>query len=159
MKAVIQRVIRSSVSVEDEVISSIGRGLCVFIGISRDDTKKDMEFIARKILSLRLFEDATGRKWGAGAKDRRLEVLCVSQFTLCSALKGNKLDFHDAMPSDRSQQFYDEFLALLRSNYEADLVKDGKFGAYMEVNIVNDGPVTVEIESPRRNKPADQQED
>nr|CAD7198257.1 unnamed protein product [Timema douglasi]CAD7404749.1 unnamed protein product [Timema poppensis] len=152
MKAIIQRVVQASVSVEDELINSIGKGLCVLIGISRDDTKKDMEYIARKLLNLRLFENEEGKKWDVSVKDKRLEILCISQFTLYSVLKGNKPDFHNAMSGDTSEQFYNEFLALLRSQYQPDLVKDGKFGAYMQVLIQNDGPVTVELESQSQNK-------
>ncbi|XP_069704484.1 D-aminoacyl-tRNA deacylase 1 [Periplaneta americana] len=153
MKAVIQRVMQASVTVGDEVVSSIGRGLCVLIGISKDDTIKDMEYIARKILSVRVFEDAKGKRWNLSVKDKRLEILCVSQFTLYCVLKGNKLDFHNAMAADKSEEFYNEFLAMLRTDYQPDRIKDGKFGAYMQVNIQNDGPVTIELESPK-GKPA-----
>ena len=88
MKAIIQRVTSASVKVEGEVISSIGKGLCVLVGIHRSDTKKELEYIAKKILSIRLFDDpVTGKRWDKSVKDLKLEVLCVSQFTLYHILK------------------------------------------------------------------------
>ncbi|KAJ9590728.1 hypothetical protein L9F63_016244 [Diploptera punctata] len=152
MKAIIQRVTKASVSVEDEIVSQIGRGLCILIGISRDDTKKDMEYIVRKILNVRIFDGDKGKRWDLSVKDKNYEILCVSQFTLYKVMKGNKLDFHNAMAADKSQDFYNEFLTLLKSQYQADLIKDGKFGAYMQVNIQNDGPVTIELESPQNKE-------
>ncbi|KAK6177170.1 hypothetical protein SNE40_015326 [Patella caerulea] len=147
MKAIIQRVLKASVTVEDEVISSIGPGLCVLIGISKDDSKKEAEYIARKILNLRVFDDENGKRWNKNVMDKQLEVLCVSQFTLMSILKGNKPDFHLAMGPGKSEAFYQEFLTLMKTSYSEDKIKDGKFGAYMQVNIQNDGPVTIPIES------------
>ncbi|XP_057304045.1 D-aminoacyl-tRNA deacylase 1-like [Hydractinia symbiolongicarpus] len=146
MKAVIQRVTSASVSVNNEIVSSIGRGLCVLVGISRDDTQKDVEYIARKIVNLKLFSNDEAR-WKKSVKDENLEILCVSQFTLYSILKGNKLDFHCAMAPDESKSFYEGFLSHLKSIYAADLVKDGAFGEYMQVQIQNDGPVTIELDS------------
>jgi D-tyrosyl-tRNA(Tyr) deacylase len=151
MRAVIQRVLKASVTVSDEIISSISNGYCVLIGISRDDTEKDMDFIVKKILNIRLFEDVdeTGanNKWNKSVVDRDLEILCVSQFTLQSTLKGNKPDFHLAMSADSSKDFYFKFLQQMRSCYKPEKIKDGQFGAYMQVNIQNDGPVTIIIDS------------
>ena len=157
MRAVIQRVLKASVTVSDEIISSISNGYCVLIGISRDDTEKDMDFIVRKILNIRLFEDVAdetgtsggggGGKWNKSIVDRDFEILCVSQFTLQSTLKGNKPDFHLAMSADSSKDFYARFLQQMRNTYKAEKIKDGQFGAYMQVNIQNDGPVTIIIDS------------
>lgn len=150
MKAVIQRVCAASVTVSNEMISSIKSGLCVLIGISRDDTEKDIEYIVKKILSLRLFEDeanAEGAKWSKNVTERDFEILCVSQFTLQSTLKGTKPDFHLAMGADQSKDFYENFLESLRKSYKSEKIKDGKFGAYMNVNIQNDGPVTILLDS------------
>lgn len=147
MKALIQRVTSASVSVNEEVISSIGKGLCVFIGICVSDTKKEVEYIAKKILKLRLFDDDAGKRWGCSVSDKKFEILCISQFTLYSVLKGNKPDFHRALAPEASSLLYQELLNQLGLNYDPQLVKDGKFGAYMKVNIQNDGPVTIEIES------------
>ncbi|XP_024145843.1 D-aminoacyl-tRNA deacylase 1 isoform X2 [Oryzias melastigma] len=148
MRAVIQRVTKASVTVGEEQVSSIGRGLCVLLGISVDDTQKDAEYMVRKILNLRLFEDESGRSWSQSVMDGNLEVLCVSQFTLQCILKGNKPDFHAAMPAELAQPFYNSILEDMRSAYKPELVKDGKFGAKMQVHIQNDGPVTVELTSP-----------
>lgn len=81
-------------------------------------------------------------------KDCDLEILCVSQFTLHCIMKGNKLDFHLAMSAEKSEQFYNLFLETLRKNYKPEKVQDGRFGAYMQVNIQNDGPVTIELDYP-----------
>ncbi|XP_032679032.1 D-aminoacyl-tRNA deacylase 1-like isoform X2 [Odontomachus brunneus] len=147
MKAVIQRVSKASVLVDGEVISSIGNGLCVLIGIKRDDGTADVEYIVRKILNTKIFDNEKGKRWSASVMDKKYEILCISQFTLYHVLKGNKLDFHRAMSTQESELFYINFLAELRKKYNAELVKDGKFGAMMEVCIQNNGPVTLEIES------------
>lgn len=152
MRAVIQRVASAAVTVDGRLISSIGRGLCVLVGIHRDDSDDDMEYMIRKILNLKLFDDGSGKRWRHSARDLKLEVLCVSQFTLYCTLKGNKPDFHLSMDGDRSRAFYAEFIRKLRSEHGETLVKDGEFGALMQVDIRNDGPVTVELESPHFQK-------
>lgn len=148
MRAIIQRVTKASVTVGEDQISSIGRGLCVLLGISTDDTQRDADYIVRKILNLRLFDDENGRAWSKSVMDREFEVLCVSQFTLQCILKGNKPDYHSAMPAELAQPFYDSILESMRTAYKPELIKDGKFGAYMQVHIQNDGPVTIELTSP-----------
>ncbi|KAJ2648182.1 D-tyrosyl-tRNA(Tyr) deacylase [Coemansia sp. RSA 1287] len=128
MRAVLQRVTRASVTVGDRVVGSIGPGICVLVGISQDDTKDDMEYIARKVLGLRVFNKDLDM-WKASVQDAQLEVLCVSQFTLYGkTTKGMKPDFHSAMKSDTSRQFFDDFVALLGP-------------------LVNDGPVTLQLDS------------
>lgn len=148
MKAIIQRVTKASVTVGEEQVSAIGRGLCVLLGISMDDTQKDAEYIVRKILNLRLFEDENGKMWTKSVMDKEFEILCVSQFTLQCILKGNKPDFHSAMPAELAQPFYNSILENMRSSYKPELIKDGQFGARMQVHIQNDGPVTIELASP-----------
>ncbi|KAL2076285.1 hypothetical protein ACEWY4_028117 [Coilia grayii] len=148
MKAIIQRVTKASVTVGEQQISSIGRGLCVLLGISTEDTQKDVDYMVRKILSLRVFEDEGGRPWSKSVVERELEVLCVSQFTLQCVLKGNKPDFHNAMPAELAQPFYSAMLERMREAYTPERIKDGEFGAYMQVHIQNDGPVTIQLESP-----------
>jgi D-tyrosyl-tRNA(Tyr) deacylase len=154
MKVVIQRVLKASVTVSNELVGSIQRGLCVLVGIARDDTDKDVDFIIRKLLNIRLFEDvgAENSKWNKSVVDRDLEILCVSQFTLQSSLKGNKPDFHNAMGADQSKDFYENFLEKLRKSYKSEKIQDGKFGAYMQVDIQNDGPVTIIIDSKKEVK-------
>ncbi|KAJ8389870.1 hypothetical protein AAFF_G00113390 [Aldrovandia affinis] len=148
MKAIIQRVTTASVTVAGEQVSAIERGLCVLLGISVEDTQKDVDYIVRKILNLRVFEDENGRAWSRSVMDRELEVLCISQFTLQCILKGNKPDYHAAMPAELAEPFYNNVLEHMRTAYRPELIKDGQFGAYMQVNIQNDGPVTIELDSP-----------
>lgn len=147
MKAVLQRVVSGSVSVGGEVVNSIGKGIVALIGIHRDDTKADLEYIVRKLVSIRMWEDEAGRRWAKSARDLNLEILCVSQFTLYHVMKGNKPDFHLAMAGEKSKLFYEEFLTEMKKAHSEDKIKDGVFGAMMEVNIVNDGPVTLELDS------------
>ncbi|XP_017119302.1 D-aminoacyl-tRNA deacylase isoform X2 [Drosophila elegans] len=101
----------------------------------------------RKILALRLFEEE-GKRWQKSVKDLNLELLCVSQFTLYHRLKGNKPDFSAAMKGEEAQQLYNHFLDRLGQSYDSSKIKDGKFGAYMQVHIENDGPVTINLETP-----------
>lgn len=147
MRAIVQRVTQASVSVDGEVISSIGKGLCVLLGISKYDTPKDIEYMVRKILNLRVF-DENDQRWEKSVVDKNFEVLCVSQFTLQAVLKGNKPDYHLAMGGEQSKAFYGDFLQAMKSAYKPDAIKDGKFGAYMQVQIQNDGPVTISLETP-----------
>ncbi|XP_073484070.1 D-aminoacyl-tRNA deacylase 1 isoform X1 [Aquarana catesbeiana] len=148
MRAIIQRVTQASVTVGEEQVSSIGRGICVLLGISVEDTQKDIDYMVRKILNLRIFADDSGKHWSKSVMDKQYEVLCVSQFTLQCVLKGNKPDYHMAMPSENAEPFYKDFLEQMRKAYKPELIKDGKFGAYMQVNIQNDGPVTIQLEPP-----------
>ncbi|KAJ0172273.1 hypothetical protein K1T71_012246 [Dendrolimus kikuchii] len=151
MKAIVQRVMNAKVTVNGEMINSIDQGICVLIGISNFDTRKDMEHMARKILNMKIFDDESNKRWKKSVIDKQLEILCVSQFTLYNTWKGNKPDFHNAMPGDKSKEFYESFLQLLKDSYKPEKIKDGEFGAYMQVSIQNDGPVTFELESPSHN--------
>ncbi|XP_033872783.3 D-aminoacyl-tRNA deacylase 1-like isoform X3 [Acipenser ruthenus] len=132
MKAIIQRVAKASVTVGEEQISSIGKGICVLLGISVEDTRKDTEYMVRKILNLRLFDDENGKHWCKSVMDKQYEVLCVSQFTLQCILKGNKPDYHTAMAAEQSEPFYNDFLEHMRKTYKPEVIKDGTFGAYMQ---------------------------
>ncbi|KAI8832714.1 D-Tyr tRNAtyr deacylase-like domain-containing protein [Chytridium lagenaria] len=162
MKAVIQRVTSASVVVNGETVSSIGRGLCVLVGITTDDKDADSDYLVRKILNLRLFDstysastttdisNGISKPWSKSVMDCGMEVLCVSQFTLYAlTTKGSKPDFHLAMKSDASKDMYHNFLNRMKTTYVQDKIKDGVFGAMMQVNIVNDGPVTILLESPQ----------
>ena len=99
MKAVIQRVVSGSVRVEGDVVSSIGRGIVALVGIHRDDTRADLDYIVRKLVNLRLWEDEGGRRWAKSAKDLDLEILCVSQFTLYHVMKVFIKDLEKKIPS------------------------------------------------------------
>ncbi|KAF2360326.1 D-aminoacyl-tRNA deacylase DTD [Trinorchestia longiramus] len=148
MRLVVQRVSSASVTVNEEVVSKIGRGLCVLVGLQDTDTHDDLLWMVNKLLKFRLFDDASGKRWAKGVQDLGLEILCVSQFTLCYEMKGNKPDYRRAMAGEEAAAFYKTFLKTLRQKYEPDKVKDGVFGAMMQVGIVNDGPVTVTLDHP-----------
>uniref|UniRef100_A0A182SM50 D-aminoacyl-tRNA deacylase n=1 Tax=Anopheles maculatus TaxID=74869 RepID=A0A182SM50_9DIPT len=152
MKAIIQRVTCAKVTVGEELVSSIGRGLCVLVGISSDDNANDVEWIARKLLNLRLFDEpTTGKRWTSSVVDQQLEILCISQFTLYHRLKGNRPDFSRAMQGPAAQELYGSLLKRLGDQYSSERIRDGRFGAMMQVHIQNDGPVTLEIESPAQS--------
>jgi D-tyrosyl-tRNA(Tyr) deacylase len=148
---VIQRVLEASVTVDGQLVSRIGPGLCVLVGMSTRDTEKEAEALARKLVNLRLWpdsEDKGGKWWARSVKQMGLEILCVSQFTLHARLKGNKPDFHNSMPAERASGLYEYFLTRVSKEYDATKVKSGRFGAMMSVNIVNHGPVTICLNSP-----------
>ncbi|KAL9655195.1 hypothetical protein ABK040_008970 [Willaertia magna] len=150
MRAVIQRVNHASVTVANEVISKIGKGLMVLIGIERNDTKEDMEYISRKVLNTKIFDEET-KYWNVSVKDKNYEILFVSQFTLYHKFKGNKLDFHCAMKTEEARAFFDEFVNFTKNEYAADKIQTGEFGAMMKVDLENDGPVTIIVDSKNRN--------
>ncbi|KRY57029.1 Dolichyl-diphosphooligosaccharide--protein glycosyltransferase subunit 2 [Trichinella britovi] len=133
--------------VNGEIVSRIQRGICALIGLSRDDDANDIEYIVRKLLNLRIFSGDAEKRWDKSVNDLQLEILC---FTLNASLKGNKLDFHLSMNPSEAAQFYSTFVDKLRQNYKKDLVKDGKFGAHMQLSIENDGPVTIILDSKQR---------
>lgn len=117
-------------------------------GLHENDTKENLDDCCRKLLACKLWENDNKALWRHGVKQRGLEVLCVSQFTLYGTLtKKNQPDYKRAMKSIPAQELYSEFLEKLKANYEEDKIKDGVFGAMMDVSLVNDGPVTIVIES------------
>jgi len=129
-------------------VSSIGPGAMALVGIHEDDTKEDLEYCCKRLLACKLWENDSGAPWRHGLKQRGLEILCVSQFTLYGKLtKKNQPDYKHAMKAIQAQEMYNTFLELLKSNYESEKIRDGVFGAYMDVSLVNDGPVTIVIES------------
>jgi len=117
------------------------------VGISRDDEEKDATFLANKLIKLRLFDSEDGKAWDKSVVDNQLEILLVSQFTLYGIMKGNKPDFHSAMKSHESEPFFNDFVSKVKSLYAEDKVKEGQFGADMAVSLVNDGPVTLQLDS------------
>jgi D-tyrosyl-tRNA(Tyr) deacylase len=139
MRALIQRVTRASVSVDGAVVSEIGPGLLVLLGVARGDTESDADWLADKVRALRVFPDAEGRM-NEPLADR--EVLCVSQFTLYGdARKGNRPSWAAGAPPEHARPLYERFCDRLGA-------RRGVFGALMEVELVNDGPVTLLVESP-----------
>ncbi|RWQ96231.1 D-tyrosyl-tRNA deacylase [Paecilomyces variotii] len=148
MKAILQRVTSASVTVDKQLISSIGRGILVFAAIGKDDTEKDAESLAAKVLKAKLWPDDSGSTWKKSVQDVQGEVLCVSQFTLMATMKkGNKPDFHSAADPESARKLYDHFYNKVRDLYQADRVKNGVFQAMMEVELKNDGPVGVDYRS------------
>jgi len=144
VRTVIQRVRQASVSVDGEVIGEIKHGVVVLVGVADGDTEEDAEWLARKIAGLRIFEDQEG-KMNAGLLEVGGAALVVSQFTLyADASKGRRPSFTDAAPPQVAEPLIEHFVNALR---EHDVpVETGVFGAYMQVEIHNDGPVTILIE-------------
>ncbi|KAI1365765.1 D-Tyr tRNAtyr deacylase-like domain-containing protein [Xylaria arbuscula] len=158
MKAILQRVLSASVTVEKEVVSSIGKGVLVFAAVAPGDTQKEADSLAAKVLKMKLWDDEdTGARWKHSVQEIGGEVLCVSQFTLlASTKKGNKPDFHGAAGGEEAKNLYQYFFEKVRQGYAPDKVQNGVFQAMMEVALVNDGPVTLEISaSPKADPKAD----
>ncbi|KAH0292846.1 hypothetical protein KCU62_g1664, partial [Aureobasidium sp. EXF-3399] len=156
MRTVIQRVKSASVTVDGQLISTIGKGLLVLAAIGKDDTQKEVESMANKILKAKLWDNDEGGRWKWGVKDIEGEILCVSQFTLLASVKkGNKPDFHKSASGEKAKELYDQFFKKVQALYQADRVKDGVFQAMMDVALVNDGPVTIQIDTdpPKMDNP------
>ncbi|KXX77868.1 D-tyrosyl-tRNA(Tyr) deacylase [Madurella mycetomatis] len=153
MRAILQRVLSASVTVDQELVSSIGKGILVFAAVAPGDTEKEAESLAAKVLKLKLWDDESGGRWKKSVQDIDGEVLCVSQFTLlASTKKGSKPDFHGAMGGEDAKRLYQYFYRKVQEGYTADKVKDGVFQAMMQVALVNDGPVTLEVSTtPKQN--------
>ncbi|GFF32444.1 D-tyrosyl-tRNA(Tyr) deacylase [Aspergillus udagawae] len=148
MKAVIQRVKSASVTVDEKLVSSIGRGLLVLAGVGKEDTEKDADTLIQRILKAKLWPAEEGGQWKRNVQDIEGEVLCVSQFTLYGQLKkGSKPDFHDAADAETARKLYDYFFRRLREAYKPDRVQNGVFQAMMDVELKNDGPVGVDYRS------------
>ncbi|KAF2236404.1 putative aminoacyl-tRNA hydrolase [Viridothelium virens] len=146
MKAILQRVKSASVTVDEKLVSSIGKGLLVFAAVAKDDTEKEADGMASKILKTKLWDDENGGRWKKNVQDIQGEILCVSQFTLyATTKKGNKPDFHKSASGSKAKVLYDHFFAKVEEAYSKEKVKNGVFQAMMDVGLVNDGPVTIEI--------------
>ncbi len=141
MKLVIQRVNSASVTIENKLYSSINKGLLVLFGVEKDDKEDMIEYFAQKLLKLRIFEDEQG-KMNKSVLDINGEILAVSQFTLCAdCKKGTRPSFDNAMEPKRAKEFYEKFVEILKKSQIN--VKTGVFGAHMQVELVNNGPVTI----------------
>jgi len=144
MRVVLQRVERAAVRVDGETIGSIGPGLALLIGVGREDGSIDLAAAARKVIDLRVFADEAG-KMNLSLRDLGLEILAVSQFTLYgNATKGRRPSYVEAAPPEIARPTFDAFVAALRA--EGVRVAEGRFGAHMSVDLVNDGPVTLVLE-------------
>ena len=144
MRLLIQRVSKASVTVEKQTISSIGKGLLVLLGIGHGDSEEQVQFLAEKTANLRIFEDEQG-KTNLSVLDVKGEAIVVSQFTLyADSRKGRRPSFIDAALPDVAEPLVNRFVELLRSHGVP--TQTGKFGAHMEVEVHNDGPVTIWLE-------------
>lgn len=144
MKALIQRVKNASVTIDGVLYSEIGQGLLVFLGVEKSDEKENGEKLAQKIANLRIFEDEND-KMNLSVLEVSGEVLVVSQFTLCGdCKKGTRPSFDKAAPPDKAVELYEDLVSNLKSLKIP--VKTGKFRAMMDVQLINDGPVTFFIE-------------
>jgi len=145
VKALLQRVTRASVSVASEVVGRIGPGLVVFIGVATGDTEKDAQYLAQKTVSLRIFSDEEGR-FNLSALDIKGELLVVSQFTLLAdTRKGRRPSFIEAAPPAQAEEIFERFVEQARAT--GLRVETGRFRQYMQVEIHNDGPVTILLDS------------
>lgn len=149
MRAVIQRVSSATVRVGSEEISRIGRGFLVLLGVRKGDGKKDLDYLVRKVAGLRVFEDEAG-KMNRSLDDPMVqgEILAVSQFTLLGDVrKGNRPSFIEAEEPERAERMFNAFVQALRER--SIPVKSGVFRTHMDVSLVNDGPVTILVDSKR----------
>lgn len=147
MRAVIQKVKKASVSVDNKLVSEIGSGFMILLGVKDTDKEEDIEYIKKKISKLRIFEDDEG-KMNLSLKDVGGEILMVSQFTLYGdARKGNRPSFSQSAKADKAEKYYEILINQLKD--EGFEVKTGIFQTHMEVSLVNDGPVTIILDSER----------
>ncbi|MDI6814934.1 MAG: D-aminoacyl-tRNA deacylase [Dehalococcoidales bacterium] len=145
MKALLQRVTGATVSVAGEVVGRIGRGLVVFVGIANGDTEKDAQYLIQKTINLRIFSDEVG-KFNLSALDIKGELLVVSQFTLLAdTRKGRRPSFIEAAPSAQAEELFNQFVE--QASATGLKVETGRFQQYMQVEIHNDGPVTILLDS------------
>lgn len=145
MRAVVQRVKNAKVEVDDNEIGAIDSGLLVFLGIGNDDSMDDIDYLIEKIVNLRIFEDKED-KMNLSAVDLGKDIMVISQFTLYGdCRKGRRPSFFDAAPPDKAERLYDVFINKI-NNYDLN-IETGEFKAMMDVDLVNDGPVTLLIDS------------
>ena len=146
MRAVVQRVKHSSVKIENEMVAKIQNGLLVLLGVARGDTAQDADYLANKIINLRIFEDPGG-KMNRSLLETGGELLAVSQFTLIAdCRKGRRPSFIEAADPEKATELYERFVNTVRGKGVG--IQTGRFRAMMEVALVNDGPVTIIVESP-----------
>ncbi|MCB0317617.1 MAG: D-tyrosyl-tRNA(Tyr) deacylase [Bdellovibrionales bacterium] len=145
MKIVIQRVNSASVKVNNKTVGSCGQGLLLLVGFGKEDTNDKLSKAAQKILNMRIFSDDSG-KFNYSLLDINGEILCVSQFTLyADTRKGNRPGFSESMEPEKASELFNLFVSELKE-LGANKVETGQFGAYMQVELVNDGPVTIQID-------------
>ncbi|MGY3775937.1 D-aminoacyl-tRNA deacylase [Helcococcus sueciensis] len=145
MRAIIQRVTKSNLYIDNKLYSSINKGMLVLLAIEKSDEYEDLEYIAKKTLGLRIFSDSED-KMNLSIKDIDGEIMIVSQFTLYGdARKGNRPSFTNSADSKKGEYFYEKFIDKVKENIK--IVETGVFGADMQIEFVNDGPVTIQLDS------------
>ena len=142
MKLVVQRVSSASVEVEGSIVGEIGEGLMVLVGFGESDSQKEADYLAKKLVKLRIFHDENGRM-NRSVKDIGGKLLLVPQFTLYAHTKKNRPSFHKALAPDKATDLFDYFTSRCSEEIE---VETGEFGAYMKVSLLNNGPVTILLE-------------
>lgn len=148
MKALLQRVSRASVNIADELVGRIGWGLLVFVGVANGDTPEDINYLAQKVLNLRIFADGEG-KFNLSVLDIKGELLLISQFTLLAdTRKGRRPSFSEAAPPEEAEKLFDQFIEQVKMS--GLKLQTGRFQQYMQVEIINDGPVTIMLDSKDR---------
>ncbi len=146
MRIIVQRVKEASCSVNDIVVSSISNGYLLFVGLTDTDTFKEVEYLAKRIAKLRIFEDEDN-KLNKSILDKNYEILSISQFTLyANTKKGNRPSFTEAMDPLKAEELYLELSKILNNDYNIKTL-NGVFGEYMDISLINDGPVTITLES------------
>ena len=149
MKVVIQRSLGASVTIDNTKVASIEKGLVILLGIGKEDNEEDIQYLIKKIIGLRVFSDENG-KMNLNVQDSGGGVIIVSQFTLYADTKrGNRPSFMDSAPPEIAIPLYQTFIQLFKDNFDGT-VQTGEFGADMKVALVNDGPVTIIIDSKQR---------
>ena len=151
MRALVQRVARASVAVEEDVVGQIKKGVVVFLGIGQDDGEEDARYVVEKVVNLRIFDDESGR-FNISALETAAHLLLISQFTLYADVrKGRRPSFTDAAPPEEAEYLYERTISLFR---ETGLrVETGRFQQRMMVDVQNDGPVTIMVDSADRHRP------
>lgn len=145
MRAVVQRVKRASVEVDEEIIGEIDKGLLVLLGVGEGDTNEDIDYMVNKILGLRIFED-DNEKMNLSLRDIKGEILIISQFTLYGDVrKGRRPSFTDSANPEKAEKMYEDFISKCKE--EGILVQSGEFAADMDIELINQGPVTIMIDS------------
>ena len=142
MKLVVQRVTNANVKVDNSIVGEIDDGLMALVGFGQNDTTREADFLARKLIKLRVFADENGRM-NKSVKDISGKLLLVPQFTLYAKVKKNRPSFHKALNPDDASKLFDYFVEKCEEEIH---VETGEFGAYMEVSLLNDGPVTIILE-------------
>jgi D-tyrosyl-tRNA(Tyr) deacylase len=146
MRVVIQRVKKASISIDEQIVGNINQGLLILLGIENADTENDVKWLVQKILGLRIFSDAEG-KMNLSVSDIQGELLIVSQFTLfASTVKGNRPSFLKSAKPDISIPLYEKFIEIIKDETSLTIAT-GQFGANMDVSLINDGPLTIIIDS------------